>query len=384
MARIYPFRALQQAQPDAIAGRLAAPGERPTTSADELHASRLLAAPDPLEALRRLKSRGELVELPTGLHLLECQPEARTLLRRSPARFVLGALEAEELEPLEAVAVRPERPSLQPLTVLAADDHQVLRTLLAEAVGEGFPAWEGMSNGTRYRAWRLEGGSLVRRLRAALEGAPIRAHGQVIPRAGRVLAAVAPLSDPGLDRLPYHRAVRGLPNFEPSRFLTLVAEYARVIDLDAPLEDARGIDRAREQLATLSGTTHGVLLVLPGRRGAILRFRQALELALIPAAPRSPTLRSLDLALLNALVLRTVLGIPDPDAPAHPNVFQVDSLEELVSQVDAGAFQVGFGLNAPPLWELRAVIEAGQRLPPLTFRLEPQPPTGLVFFDPAG
>jgi hypothetical protein len=48
----------------------------------------------------------------------------------------------------------------------------------------------------------------------------------------------------------------------------------------------------------------------------------------------------------------------------------------------AGTFQAGFALNPPPLWEVRAVMEAAQTLPPKTLRVAPAPPAGLLFLDP--
>src|SRR5262249_23597907 len=145
-------------------------------------------------------------------------------------------------------------------------------------------------------------------------------------------------------------------------------------DLQGSLRDASGLAAARERMGGLAHGHHAVLLVLPGGEGKILRFRQAMELDHVRAAPRSPTLRSLDLALLNALVLRTVVGLENPDRPGHPNVTRVPSLEELVERVEAGTFQAGFGLNPPPVWEVRAVIEAAQQLPPGTLRVHPLPP----------
>ena len=132
-----------------------------------------------------------------------------------------------------------------------------------------------------------------------------------------------PLSDPGLQLEPIHRALKGVDTFNEDTFLTLVAAYARVYELDEPLTSPRGLAAARERLATLISGHHAVLLVMPEGRGKILRFRQGLDLAHLKGAPRNPTLRSLDLALLNALVLRTVLGIQDPEAAGHPQVFPV-------------------------------------------------------------
>jgi hypothetical protein len=188
-----------------------------------------------------------------------------------------------------------------------------------------------------------------------------------------------PLSDPGLKLLPIHRAISGLATFDAGRFLTLVREYARIYELERSLVEPEGLAEARERMAVLAERNHAVLLVLPAGKGRILRFRQALELDHVRSAPRSPTLRSLDLALLNSLVLKTVLGIDRPERRRHPQVTWVDGLEELVEGTDRGFFQAGFGLNGPPVWEVRAVMEAAQQLPPGTLRVEPLMPLGLLF-----
>ena len=232
--------------------------------------------------------------------------------------------------------------------------------------------------------WRIADGAMHARMLQALEDVLIRPLGPA-PETRACLTALAPLSDPELETRAIHRAIRGVETFDEEKFLTLVQGYARVYALEAPLTTPAGHAEARERLGTLaSGGFHAVLLVLPGGRGKVLRFRQALDLAHIKAVPRNPTLRSLDLALLNALVLRTVLGLSEPEAPSHPHVFAVPSLESLVAQVAGGVFQAGFALNPPPLWEVRAVMEARQQLPPRTLMLEPVPPAGLLFLSPEG
>lgn len=388
MAHVLPFRALRFASLDEIsrrlvpdAGALGDQGRRRLADQDPLQVARLYDAADPWAALTRWQQEGHVVSEAPALYLVETQPTDR-LLRLPPVRFLLGAMRADaELRELETGPSRIATPPLEPIPVLAADDHQVIRTLFQDVIADNFPVWESFVGDQRVRLWRLGTGGVGKRVRAALDEVPLRPHGRV-PEGGSFLAAVVPLSDPGLRMVPYHRGIRGLPTFSAERFLALVKDYARLYELEVPLGEPEGIDRAREQLATLSAGRHAVLLTLPGGTGHILRFRQGMELDHIPAVPRSPTLRSLDLALLNALVLRTVLGIKDPEAPAHPNVYPVDSLRELVEKVNAGTFQFGFALNPPPVWELRAVMEAAQSLPPRTLRVSPVPPAGLLFLDP--
>lgn len=296
------------------------------------------------------------------LHVVEVLPAHAEGRRRGAVRYLYGTLPGIEAHPpLEDHA--PANGRVVP--AVAADDQRVLWTLMAEVTEATPPSLERPG----IRAWQLSGAA-QKRAQAFLEDAQLR---PLAPVAAGARVAVVPLSDPALRLRPLHRGIRGLATFQLDTFLHLVAGYVRVYELDAGLETEAGRTAAIERLASLATGNHAVLLVLPGRKGKILRVRQALELANIRAVPRSPTLRSLDLALLNALLLQTVLGIQSPDAPDHPNVQVTDSMEQLISDVDSGALQVGFVLNPPPAWEVRAVMEAREQLPARTFLLDPAP-----------
>ncbi len=388
MARVLPFRALRYASLDDARRRLLPdmPGvsdaERKRLAlSDPLHVARLYESPDPWAQLLRWESQGHVVAEDPAMYLVETQA-ADKLLRQPPVRFLLCAMNVEgDIAEIERSPGRIGTAPVEPVPVLAADDQQVFRTLLAEVVSDNFPVWEANVEGSRIRLWRIGNGPLQRRIRATLEEMPVRPHGPV-PEEGNFLAAMVPLADPGLRMVPYHRGLKGLGTFSRDRFLALVSDYARVYELDKPLDAPGGLDEARERLAQLAVGQHAVMLVLPEGEGRLLRFRMGLELDHIRAAPKSPTLRSLDLALLNALVLRTVLGIQEPENARHPNVFPIAGLRHLVTRVNEGVFQAGFALNPPPVWEVRAVMEAAQALPPRTMRLSPTPPAGLLFLDP--
>jgi hypothetical protein len=379
MARVLPFAALL---PSLESHLTADEGDSPAHAPPRTASIRpLLERVDPTAELGRLRAAGSVLrDTRPALYLAEVYSPAGRL-GGPPVRFLLCALAPEAAEPLEHDPYRPRSPQVEPALTLAADDHGVLRGLLAEAAERSSTVWQGTFEGAPVALRRIEPSPVARRIQAVLDEAPLRPLAELDAQRPS-LAAVVPLSDPGLHLEPVHRAVRGLETFDEGTFLTLVAAYARLYDLEEPLTTPRGLAAAHERLATLIRGHHAVLLVLPGGRGKILRFRQGLDLAHLKGAPRSPTLRSLDLALLNALVLRTVLGIQEPDAPAHPQVYAVQGLEELVRGVQEGVFQVGFALNPPPLWEVRAVMEAAQTLPPRTLRVEPAPPAGLLFLDP--
>lgn len=345
------------------------------------HVRPLLTAPNPDAELGRWRSSGAVLRDPRpALYVVELfGPAGR--LSGPPVRFLLCSLAPDSALPLEHDPYRPRSWCAEPAITLAADDHGVLRGLLAEASERGGVVWQGAFEGSRVVLRRIEPSAVSKRIQAVLDEAPMRPLAALDER-HPTLAAVVPLSDPGLQLEPIHRALKGVDTFHEETFLRLVTAYARIYELDEPLTTPRGLAAARERLATLITGHHAVLLVLPEGRGRILRFRQGLDLAHLKAAPRNPTLRSLDLALLNALVLRTVLGIQSPEEPGHPQVFPVRELEELVKGVQSGLYQAGFALNPPPVWEVRAVMEAAATLPPRTLRVEPMPPAGLLFLDP--
>lgn len=379
MPRVQPFTALlSQLDHTLSAGGFISRGGG---GAQPSHVLPLLGAANPNAELSRWRASGTVLrDARPALYLLEVHSPAGKLAG-PPVRFLLCGLKADAAPPLEHDAYRPRSSQIEPAVTLAADDHGVLRGLLAEAAERAATLWHGTFEGTPLTLRRIEPSPISKRLQAVLDEAPMRPLAALDERR-LSLAAIVPLSDSGLEFLPVHRALKGVETFKEETFLTLVMAYARIIELDEALTTPRGLVAARERLATLISGHHAVLLVLPEGRGKILRFRQGLDLAHLKGAPRNPTLRSLDLALLNALVLRTVLGIQDPEAPGHPNVFPVSGLDALVQGVEAGTFQVGFALNAPPTWEVRAVMEAAATLPPKTIRVEPTPPAGLIYLDP--
>ncbi|WP_075005232.1 DUF1015 family protein [Stigmatella aurantiaca] len=377
MARVLPFPALLST----LGSHLETDGPHSRGVPRPTHVRPLLEAPNPDAELGRWRMSGAVLKDPRpALYVVEIQGPAG-VLEGPPVRFLLCSLTPDAAPPLEHEPYRPRSWCAEPTVTLAADDHGLLRGLLAEAAAHGSLVWEGALDRSRVVLRRIEPSPVSKRIQAVLDEAPIRPLA-ALDEQRPTLAAVVPLSEPGLQLEPIHRALKGVETFKEETFLTLVAAYARIYDLDEPLTSPRGLATARERLGTLITGHHAVLLVLPEGRGKILRFRQGLDLAHLKGAPRNPTLRSLDLALLNSLVLRTVLGIREPEEAGHPQVFPIRELGELVQGVESGLFQAGFALNPPPVWEVRAVMEAAATLPPRTLRVEPQPPAGLLFLDP--
>jgi len=115
-------------------------------------------------------------------------------------------------------------------------------------------------------------------------------------------------------------------------------------------------------------------------------FRQAYRLTLrdpgIAAAAlpeRSEAYRSLDTAVLEALVLRGALGLSEHDIADQRGVGYAKSTVAALDAVESGAVDAGFFMRATPIEQVRAVAAAGESMPPKSTFFYPKVPTGLVF-----
>ncbi|MGQ0507064.1 MAG: DUF1015 family protein [Myxococcaceae bacterium] len=382
MARVQPFTALRyvsDVEPrlswTPFAARLTSLGTDP-----HHHSQALLASAAPSALLQEWASGGVLVEESPGLYVLEVDRIiARAGRPQGPARYLVCVMD-EPLDALQSEAPDLTVPAAQVVPAFAADDQGALEELLA-GLALGLPRNTFQSENCTLRLWKVSEPETWARIDTVLSEMIVRPLVNV-PRGARAMVAMTPVANERADLRPIHRGLARLETFDANRFLSLVKDYARVYDLETPLNAEGGLERARGQLAALATRSHAVLALLPGNVGRILRFRQDLDLFHLKAAPRNPTLRSLDLALLESVVFKTVLGLSKPESPLHPNLFPVAPVAKLVEQVNAGVFQAGFALNPPPRWELRAVMEAAQQLPPKTLELEGAPPAGLLFLAP--
>ncbi len=387
MPRLRPFTALRFVTegPARVSWAVGPGRERAASAAGAawVHAGALLGSADPSALVKTWSTQGELVMETEGLYVVETAPlSPRPGRSGAPARFLVGVMEPDDdvLTPFEQQAPEATLAMAQCVPVLAADDQHSLEEAMS-AIARLPPRDAWVSEGFTVRLWKVDEPGQWRRLEDVLSEMILRPLWS-LPAGRRALAAIAPVFDEAVDLRPIHRGLTHLPTFNAERFLAVVKDYARVYEVEAPLTTSQGLEAARERMAALASRSHAVLLVLPGGQGRILRFRQDLDLAHLKAAPRSPTLRSLDLALLESVVLQTVLGLREPQAPVHGNLFSVASAPRVVDQVNSSVFQAGFVLNPPPRWELRAVMEAAQSLPPRTLYLEGGPPVGLLFLAP--
>jgi uncharacterized protein (DUF1015 family) len=94
--------------------------------------------------------------------------------------------------------------------------------------------------------------------------------------------------------------------------------------------------------------------------------------------------KTLDLTVLHKLVLEGLLGIDKEKLAKGDNVQYVkdtpSAIDDLIAQVDSGQKQVAFFMNPVKIRELKAVTDAGERMPQKATYFYPKIFSGLTIY----
>src|SRR5581483_6239358 len=183
-----------------------------------------------------------------------------------------------------------------------------------------------------------------------------------------VMTYLVSMSDPGLLVLPTHRVVpagRGASDALDA----LLAE--RFVANSRPLGEAGGVAGVVSELnrRAAAGTVFALY-----RRGAVTYLRPRPEVARWLPGERLPAWQALDVAQLDSLLLRPLLG---PDA-AEDLIYTRDAAEAIAA-VDAGKASFAVLMNATPPAQIAAVADVGERMPQKSTYFYPKLSSGLVF-----
>jgi len=206
------------------------------------------------------------------------------------------------------------------------------------------------------------------------------------PTAAYQMMAFTNTCHEGLIVLATHRLITGLANFSLDGFLSKLKQHFDVVGLgfDSP-ESAR---KARHQMLARMKTDHAKdhnTFGIYGGDGAFYVARLKDITSMDKAAPKmSRAWRRLDVAVISKLVLDEILGIDDEKLARGAHVQYIkdsgNKAKELVRGVDAGDGQIVFFMNAPKIEHIKAVAEAGERMPQKSTYFYPKVFTGLTIY----
>ena len=154
--------------------------------------------------------------------------------------------------------------------------------------------------------------------------------------------------------LPYNRVVRDLAGMTPGGVLERLAEVGKVVPAADPTPD-----RCGTVCVFLDGAWH----------------RLEFDPAKIDA---TDPIKSLDVSLLQDLVLGPILGIGDPRTDQRVDfVGGIRGTAELERRVRSGQAAIAFSMHPTTLDQLMAVSDGGQVMPPKSTWFEPKLRSGL-------
>jgi len=210
--------------------------------------------------------------------------------------------------------------------------------------------------------------------------------------AAHTLACLSPFQDPGLIILPTHRLVHGLRAFSPSRMLQSLAQdfdvspQASLPELERALAKARAAaapkakakaGAASKGKAKAAREPHAFGLVLPGAH-YLLTLKPAVDPLKAVKDKRSAAYKSLDVSLLQALVLEKVLGMTPESIAAQENLIFEKDAARTAQAVAAGRAQAAFLLNPTRMDQLQAVSDAKDVMPQKSTYFQPKLITGAI------
>jgi uncharacterized protein (DUF1015 family) len=248
------------------------------------------------------------------------------------------------------------------------------------------------AEGTVNRLWRVDDGAAIARVRMALHDVELliadghhryetaRVYAQEVADrnggdpgdAGYVLMCLVALQDPGLTIFPTHRLLDKVKDPDVQQRLgAFLREHF----------DPQPIDLAHLRPPDDAGAP------TPLTMGYLDSFhRQAYRLTLTDQGLADAALadfpepyRRLDTAVLEALILKGVLGMTE-DSIAHLDGLGYSRTDaEARELVLAGTYDCAFFLRASPVRQVQEIAAAGVTMPPKSTFFYPKVPTGLIF-----
>lgn len=182
-----------------------------------------------------------------------------------------------------------------------------------------------------------------------------------------ILMTLVDLEDDGLLVLPTHRLIRDLP-VEKEAFLEKAKAYFTAVEYPDVMEAEKVLEAHKDR--------HAFALYTGGEGFTLLVGNEKADTLAVEG--RSAAYADLDVTVLHTLLLEGVLGIDRENMAKQINLRYTRDVEEAVLSVRRGASTAAFLLNATTVEEIRAVAEAGDKMPQKSTYFYPKLKTGLV------
>ncbi|MFA5801360.1 MAG: DUF1015 domain-containing protein [Thermoleophilia bacterium] len=186
------------------------------------------------------------------------------------------------------------------------------------------------------------------------------------------------MEEAGRSIFPIHRFVSGLSAETMESLPSSMEEHFEIVEVPGNGEDRRL--RMISMLAEQPSGHNSFGMYLPARDSyQILTAHESRPVISTEKSARSAAYRSLDVAVLDKVILAGILGIAPEGPNAKAKVRFVERTDKALEDISQPGFQVAFFVNPTTIEEIRAVSEAGEKMPQKSTYFYPKPLTGMVF-----
>jgi uncharacterized protein (DUF1015 family) len=244
------------------------------------------------------------------------------------------------------------------------------------------------ADGTLNQLWRIDDGAAIARVKMALGETELliadghhryetaRVYAEEIGGEGDhryVLMCLVALQDPGLTIFPTHRLLDKVKDPEvQERLGRYLREHFDVTPIEA--SELRPPDEPDGPPTPL---TMGYLDAFHQQPYRLVLKDQTLADAALADYPEP--YRHLDTAVLEALILKGVLGMTEDDISHLDGLGYSRTDEEALALVQSKAYDCAFFLRSSPVRQVQEIAAAGVNMPPKSTFFYPKVPTGLMF-----
>jgi uncharacterized protein (DUF1015 family) len=192
-----------------------------------------------------------------------------------------------------------------------------------------------------------------------------------------IMIYLSDMDQSGLTILPTHRMLRNLGDWDPGPFIREAGKFFQVERFEAANGGERNWRKAIERGGLNRITTigfycrqSGCIYVLTARSDEVAAWLEAKGLA----AP----LHTLDVVVLDQVVLRNLLGLSDEFLASERNIGFIHDFGEALRAVKSGKYDAGFFINPTRIEQVREVASAGLIMPHKSTYFYPKVISGLV------
>jgi uncharacterized protein (DUF1015 family) len=287
--------------------------------------------------------------------------------------------------------------NLEPIQLLYIDKKDKIRKIIDESLNK--PIINTTSyDGFNHRLWKLDDEDLLSKIQNYLNDKvlfiadghhryqtainyaneskeKIRKPDENAPFNYRMVILVNML-DEGLSILPTHRLIKK-SNIDIELLLKQLNKYFIVEEKKVELSNinVKNVSKMiKDDLET--ETDHKFALYLKGKYYLLTLKDESIMYDF--AKDRSKTWRTLDVSILHKIILEHIMGIKQDNIEEH--VKYTREIDEAVSFVETGKYDLSFLMNATKIDELKAVAEADEHMPQKSTYFLPKMLSGLVVY----